>query len=173
MSLFLFGCRRYAAYVYSGVDPNYSPVKSDPIFIVLPNKPSIRERQFLVDLKSELKKNKFNIVENKKKSKWILGLSLKRRILEFGGNTTAVSITPKSAVAETTPNVFERVTIYLYLFDTKDFIEGNLLSIWEGSVSSTEGVFKRYKHSMLKNLLDVFGTNYDRNTRIDKEYGTN
>lgn len=167
----LAGCaRRHSAFVYSALDPAYRPQKIDPILVILPAKPTIRERQLVGDLKNELVRNGFNLVGAETDAKWLLALSAERRTYEYGINTTAVAITPKVAVASTEPRIIERSTIYLYLFDQTDFSNGKVLSVWEGSVSATERVYRVYKLAMIKNVLDVFGTNFERDTHLSRDY---
>lgn len=167
----LAGCaRRHSAFVYSALDPAYRPQKSDPIFVILPAKPTIRERQLVGDLKNELVRNGFNLVGAETDAKWLLSLSAERRTYEYGTNATAVAITPKVAVASTEPKIIERSTIYLYLFDRSDFSSGKVLSVWEGSVSATERVYRVYKLAIIKNVLDVFGTNFERDTHLSRDY---
>lgn len=174
LGITISGCKHYAAYVYSAVDPEHAPVKSDPIWLTLSTKPTIRERQLFVVLKSELAKNGFNIVETADKSRWVLALTAERRTYDFGitSSTTVVRVAPNFATATTRShrNVVERNTIFLYLFDMHDFTRGKVLSIWEGSVSASENVYRIYVTSMFKNLLDVFGKNYERSTRLSKDY---
>lgn len=167
----LVGCsRRHSAFVYSALDPAYRPQKTDPVFVILPAKPSIRERQLVSDLKNELVKSGFNLVGAETDAKWLLALSAERRTYEYGINTTAVAITPKVAVASTEPKLIEKSTIYLYLFERTDFSNGKVLSVWEGTVSATEHVYRVYKLAMIKNVLDVFGTNFERNTHLSRDY---
>lgn len=170
----LASCHSYAAYVYSALDPSYSPARSDPVWVTLSVKPTIRERQLVVVLKEELVRNGFVLADSEARAKWVLALSAERRTYDFGvtATTMAIPVSPTLALATTrsTRNTVEQSTIFLYLFDANDFRAGKILSVWEGSASATENVYRIYITAMLKILLDVYGTNYERNTRLSKDY---
>jgi hypothetical protein len=173
-SMITSGCRSYTAYVYSAVDPEYSISKKDPIWVTLTENPTIRERQLFIVLKSELQKGLFNIVDDKNESKYVLSLSADRKIYNYGTTsvTSAVAISPNLALSKTSNdiNTVDKTTIYLYLFNTSEFTNGKFYRIWEGSVGATQNVYNVYKTAMFKNLLDVFGNDFEHDTRLSRSY---
>jgi hypothetical protein len=167
----LSGCGHIHAYVDAAVDPSFAPKKSDPVYVILSPKSSIRERQLLVPLRNELCRSHFNVVDDLAKSEWALGLAADRQTFDTGVTSSAVQVmgTPLvvgSAHRNTQTNQFA----YLYLFKSSDLASQKPVTVWEGQVSAENRDFNEYEQTIFKGLLDVYGTNYSDETNIDKGY---
>ena len=164
------GCG-HKAWMESQVDPNYQPSRGDALFVTLPRQPSIQERQLLPILTTQLCADGFNLVPSIEQSKWTLGFSFARQTYEFGSTFSASTI-PGSGVVigSSRPNIVTDSTVRLYLFRSADFAgSAKPLSIWEGYISATNQVYQAYRPIIFKNLLDVYGQNVERTTRLRKE----
>lgn len=186
--LFLFtltgACKSYIAHVYSGIDPAVILSKSDPIFFVLPDNPSIRERNVAVFLKDELLRNGFNVVEDKQSSVWTMSFAIDRQTYTIGSTSkssglavgfdvhgvplaTGTSRTKTSYVQQTD------VMVFLHLLNTSDVRMEKPIIVWEGSVRTALSVFKEHPNGTIKALLDKFGRNFESTTKVYREYQRN
>lgn len=169
--LFFFtGCRNYVAYVYTGLDPtSLPPSKTEPIFFVIPDNPSIRERKLAVLLKDELIRNGFNIVSDFGESKWTLTFALDRNTYTVGSTSyDSPSLLGNKAI--TTYNKQTDIIIFMYLFKSEDFNKQKPVVLWEGSIATKDLIFTKLPNSTIKNLLDRFGQNFETFSRLNKDY---
>lgn len=170
-------CRSHVAYVYSGVDPAEAPSKSDPISFELPDNASIREKNIAVLLREELQRNGFNLVSDFKESKWTLSFAVDRKTYTIGSTTHGVAVgfgvygVPVAIGSSNTDYIQQTdVHIYMHLLKTSDLAKPNPMAVWEGSVTTTDRVFSVLPNSTIKNLLDKFGQNFERKTKVDRSY---
>lgn len=175
--LLLSGCRSHVAHVYSGVDPNEIPLKTDAIVLELPDGASIRERNVAVLLKEELARNGFNIVSDYRDSKWTLSFAVDRRTYTIGSTSHGMAIgfglfgAPMAVGSSSTSYVQQTdVSIFMHLLRTNDIQKPNPMAIWEGSVTTKDRVFAVLPNATIKNLLEKFGQNFERRTKVDKSY---
>ena len=185
MILFLVGCATRTAYISSLTDPRYSPVKTDPIHILLTDKASISDRQFYSFLKKEMITNGFNIVENRTMAKYLLLFETGSKTSKMNstlflpstsntsgyvGNTYySGSTTSTQAIPYSYNYTVEK--IYLDLYAVKDVKNKKYMTVWEGYIGAGAKEYVSYSRAILKNLFDVFGTNYEAHTPIDTKYG--
>ena len=181
IALFLGGCTT-TAYISSLTDPNYSVVKTDPIYIMLKSEASIPDRQFYSFLKSKMVANGFNIVEFVSESKYIL-------LFQRGSKTSQINSTlslpststtsgyvgntyysGKTTSTQEVPYSYNYTVkkIYLNLYAAVDVEKGKYFTVWEGYIGAGANEYKSYSGAILKELLDVFGTNYEAHTPINR-----
>lgn len=175
--LCLAACGGHSAYVHSIVDLTEIPSRSDPIFLELPDNPSIRERNLAVLLKDELVRNGFNLVSDFRESKWILSFALGRNTYTIGSSTHATAVgfsvgrIPIAVGSSKTEYVQQTdVSIFMHLFRTADLEKPNPMTIWEGSVTTKDRVFSVLPNSTVKILLDKFGKNFEREAIVKRSY---
>lgn len=173
--------KSYVAHVYSGIDPTIKLSKTDPIVFVMPDNPSIRERNVAVLLKDELLRNGFNIVEDKQSSVWTMSFAIDRQTYTIGSTSrssglavgfgihgvplaTGTSHTKTSYVQQTD------VMVFLHLLNTSDVRMEKPIIVWEGSVRTALSVFKQQPNGTIKVLLDKFGRNFESTTKVYRKY---
>lgn len=169
----LSGCKTHTAFVSSSVDPTVVLEKTAPIFVTLPERPTIRERQLVVALREEMCRSGFNLAPSLDESKWTMGLSFSRRTYEFGSRSSAVAIPVGNTavvLGSSTPQIHSESAAFLYLFRSEDVAAGKPLSVWEGSISSASRVFSVYEPTIFHNVLRNFGKNIERPTKLSKSY---
>lgn len=167
----LAACSRHSTYIESAADPALRVSKSDPVFVVLPPKPTITERRLAPVLRSELCKNGFRVAPSQDSAKWVMGLVQDR--LQFVGAASFTTVaTPSASIAHTTatPSVVTNETIYLQLFDAREFGLPDTLAMWEASSTASNRVFQIYDKVMIKNALDHYGETFAGNTKLSKSY---
>ena len=172
--LTLTGCASHGVWVTAAVDPSLAPSKTEPVFVTLPERPTIDERQMLVMLKDEMCRNDFNVVENVDNSTWVMIVSATQYTYMSGttGRTVAVPIGNVAAVGRTDTQVnyqTDKVT-YLYVSKTADRTELEPRRYWEGRVTAKDNVWRAYREVIYKPLLDQYGRDYDRLTKMSKSY---
>jgi hypothetical protein len=162
----LVGCKHYEVRVDSGTVPGVTPVKTDPVFVALPNDSNIRERQLLPILNSEMAKNGFNIVTTPSSAQWVLVPLARSESRETGATT-------KDENARTSHTDFEytdEVTVQLALFPAMEYLGGKQRSVWGGSAFASQDVYDDYTKTILKNLLDVYGTTFSGDRELSRRY---
>ena len=171
LAILVSACSRHATFIEAATDPALSASKNDPIFVVLPNKPTITERRLAPVLRSELCKNGFQVVNSQSSAKWVMGLVQDRHQF-YGGASATTAVLPNIGIAKTTTTaeVVTNETIYLQLFDAQEFGLPDTLALWEASSTASTRVFQIYDKVMIKNALDYFGKNFAGRTRLSKEY---
>lgn len=158
----LGGCDKYAVKVTTAADPAYTLHKAQPIYVVLPKPSSIKERQLAVTLKNELCRSGFTLAPDMEHASYVLGLSFQREEFQFGSTTTAVAVTPSFAIGKTTPNMVRNAIANLYVFDSKQYMSGERLTIWEGQALAPKRVFDVYEPIIFSSVLKNFGATTDR-----------
>ncbi len=184
LSMLLFtGCAS-TVYISSLTDPAYSPVKTDPIYIILPKDARIADRQFYALLKREMISNEFNIVEENIEAKYYLLFQTDSKTSQIdstlfipSASTTSgyVGGTYYSGTTSSTqavPYSFDYTVekIYLDLYAKEDVQKEKYMTVWEGYIGAGKDEYEAYTRAILKSLLDVFGTNYEAHTPIDTKY---
>ena len=185
MVLFILGgCAARTAYISSLTDPRYTPVKTDPIYILLTDDASISDRQFSSFLKSEMVNNGFNIVADISNSKYILLFQTGSKTSQINSTLFLPSTSSTSGYVGNTyysgqttstkaiPYSYNYTVqkIYLDLFATEDVRNKKYMTVWEGYIGAGANEYKTYSRAILKSLFDVFGINYQAHTPINKNY---
>jgi hypothetical protein len=171
LTLLLFtGCAvTPTVYISSLTDPRYAPLKTDPIYVATADDPSIKDRQFYPFLKSEMIANGFNITEEITGAKYYLLFKTDSETSQI--NSTFITGSTSSAIAVPYSYDVTVVKIYLQLYAVEDEKNGKHMTVWEGYIGAGKEQYKAYNRAILKNLFDVFGTNYEAHTPIDTNYG--
>lgn len=171
--LLLSGCGFFALRVSlrSQQDPAYAPSKSDPIALVLPDNPSIQDRQIDPAFRRQLIRSGFTLVEPTQ-AKWVIGIStrettyfsgMKTAAFAIGGGSTAAGF--GSSQAEYTSDI----TIYCWLFPAKEFLEGKRVAIWMATETTSSDDFWANIDTLAHGLIETYGTNsYDNSAHIRK-----
>jgi hypothetical protein len=181
--LFFSGCAT-TVYISSLTDTAYSPVKTDPIYIVFPKDARIADRQFYALLKREMISNEFNIVEDKIEAKYYLLFRTDSKTSQIDStffipstSTTSGYVGGKyysgtTRFSQAVPYSYDYTVekIYLDLYAKEDVQKEKYMTVWEGYIGAGKDEYKAYTRAILKSLLDVFGTNYEAYTPIDKKY---
>ena len=135
---------------------------------MLPTESTVRERQLLPVLKGELARAKFNVVDDLQKAKWILALSANRTNVTFAVSSLIVAVNPQLALATPPVRTVPTTTIYLSLFDARDFSKGKALAIWHGAATALDRAYEAGNNEMVRRMLEVYGTNIEREMHISK-----
>lgn len=189
------------AYISSQTDPNYSPVKTDPIYILLGDEASMSDRQFYPFLKTEMVTNGFNIVDDASAAKYLLLLKTASERPKIEKVMIVPQQTPANPYSHThtgDKNMVQRSPfndaflasmqsyhqkkqleeaqekiekIYLMLYATEDIRNEKFMTVWEGYIGAGEKGYKSHSRAVLKSLFDVFGTNYEAHAPIKIERG--
>ena len=177
---------RPSAYISSLTDLQYAPVKTDPIIILKGKNTSISNRQFYSLLKSEMMNNGFDIVEDISKSKYVLLFEKSTNTSEINstqylpstsytsGSAGGTYYSGQTTYTQAIPYSYDYTVekIYLNLYASADLQNKKQLTVWEGYVGVSAKEYKSYSRAIIKSLLDVFGTNYEAHTPINKYYIT-
>ncbi len=166
--LLLTSCARHTAFVASAVDPAYSPQREEPIAVVLPTESTVRERQLLPVIKGELARAKFNVVDEATKSRWVLALSANRTDVTYATSSLIIKVNPQLALATPPVRTVPTTTIYLTLFDSKDFNSGRALAIWHGAATALDRSYEVGNNEMVRRMLEVYGKNIERHMYISR-----
>lgn len=172
--LTLAGCSSHGVWVTAAVDPSLAPLKTDPVFVTLPEKPTIDERQMILLLKDEMCRNDFNVVDNVESATWVMTVSATQYSYMSGttGRGVAVPVGNVAVVGRTETQVnyqTDKVT-YLYVSKSADRIELEPRRYWEGRVTAKDNVWRAYREVIYKPLLDEYGRDYDHFTKMSKSY---
>lgn len=180
---FMFsGCVvRPSAYISSQTDPEYFLSKTEKIYVLSSDKDSISHRQFDAMLKDEMKVNGFNVVDSAAEAKYILFSDLEEttssgtaymylpntsRTTGYVGNTRfSGSTTTNEAVPYHYTNTTQKIYLDLHLQD--DLLKHNPKAIWEGYIGVDKKDYKNNARAFVRELLKVFGTNYEADTQVN------
>lgn len=159
------GCKKHTAWIATAVDPTFVLSKSEPVYVSTPEDSSVRERQLAVTLKNELCRNGFTLTPTIDEAKYVLGLGFEKQSYQAGFTTQATFAGTRSRF-----DIVNNSSASVYLFNASDYIKNKRFILWEGNVSARKRVFQVYEPIIFKNVLDHYGANFDRNTKLDKSY---
>lgn len=169
----LAGCRSYGVWVTAVADPSLAPTKAEPIFVRVPDRATIDERQMLLVLKDELCRGNFNVVDDPAKATWIMMVSASQYSYAAGSSGHGAAIPVGGlliATNETTINYQTDKVTFLSVTKAADRIELEPRPYWEGRVVAKDNVWRAYRPILYKPLLDQYGQNYDRFSKVSKSY---
>jgi len=135
---------------------------------VLPTESTVRERQLVPVLKGELARAKFNVVDEVTKSRWVLALSANRTDVTYGTTSLIIKVNPQLALATPPVRTVPTTTIYLTLFDSKDFNAGRALAIWHGAATALDQAYEAGNNQMIRRMIEVYGKNIERQMHISR-----
>lgn len=161
--LSLSGCSKHIVNVSTAVDPAYTISSPALIAVIVPEHPTIKERQLGVTLKNELCKNGFTLAVTVDQANYVLGLSTENQSFQSGFSTRNTMIGSYSRA-----NIVNNTVAYLHLFDAKNFVSGNRLAIWEGTVSAHAKVFSVYEPIMFKSAIRNIGSTVDKPYKLSR-----
>lgn len=167
------GCRSYGVWVTAAADPSLAPSKSEATFVTVPARPTIDERQMLLVLKDELCRGGFNVVDDVGKATWVMTVSATQYSYAAGssGHGAAIPIGGLLIASnETTINYQTDKVTFLSVTKAADRIELEPRPYWEGRVVAKDNVWRAYRPILYKPLLDQYGQNYDRFSKVSKSY---
>lgn len=161
----LFGCTSVNVALEGEVDPALSP-KTSPVAIVLPDNPTIDERQIYPVLLDQLSKDGYTVTEPGL-AVWVLGVGTRRDVRFAGYSMSGGMVTTKIGdVAESAGNsqataeYKNSVLINLWLFHAADYRDGKRAAVWEGSETTDLKTFHSQSALLVGGLLKILGHNY-------------
>jgi len=164
LAVALCGCGP-RAYLITEQDPSYAPSKSDPVAIIASDTTSIRERQLVLILKHQLVENHFNVVNDPESSMWVVSVQYGTDTRESGSSSRAASIPLAGGIAigssKTKINYETDGLLNIWLFREADVKNGSHQAIWSGSASAERETLSEYAPTIIKDLLDAYGKNYE------------
>lgn len=176
----LTACATKTAYISSVTDPAYSPRKSDPIYLLIPDGTSIEDRQFSAFVLNEMRAAGFTMVPSLIKSRYVLLLRSDEKTSQINstlfmpqtsstsgyiGNTYFTGRTTSTIAVPYTRSYTVHKT-WLQLYSTSDLIKKKYQTAWEGYIGADASDFKEQSAEILHLLLDVFGKNYEAHAKI-------
>ncbi|MCI0560536.1 MAG: hypothetical protein MN733_18775 [Nitrososphaera sp.] len=182
-ALTLAACATQTAYISSLTDPDYSPTKSDPVFLLVPDSAAIEDRQFAAFLRGEMQAAGFTVTDNAAQSRYILLFQTGQKTSQINstlflpqtqttsgyvGNTYYSGQTTSTAAIPISSN-YTVQNIWLELYATSDVAAQKYKTVWEGYIGAGTDEFQTYSKEILRLLLDVYGTNYQAHTPIQPE----
>ena len=171
--LIFSGCSTPTVYISSLTDPNYTPLKTDPIYLGSTDDPSMKDRQFYPFLKNEMISNGFNIVEELAVAKYYIVFTTDSDTSEIKSEYAETTYYGSTSTTIIVPYRYDYTVekIYLFLYAVEDAKNGKHMTVWEGYAGAGEEEYLAYTRAILKSLFDVFGTNYKAHTPIDTNFG--
>ena len=161
----LFGCTSVNVALEGEVDPALSP-KSSPVAVVLPDNPTIEERQIYPVLLGELSQDGYTVTDPSL-AVWILGVGTRRDVQFAGYSMSGGVVTTKigdlaisGGNAQGNAEYKNTVLINLWLFHAADYRNGKRVSVWEGSETTDLETFHTYPKLLVSGLLKILGHNF-------------
>ena len=180
LTLNMVGCATPTAYISSITDPAYSPSKSDPVLLIVPDSTSIKDRQFALFLRGEMEAAGFNVTDNFGQSRYVLLFQTGQKTSQINstlflpqtqttsgyvGNTYYTGQTT-STTAIPISTSYTAQKIWLDLYATSDVAMDKYMTVWEGFIGVSMEEYEKHSKEILRLLLDVYGTNYEEHTPI-------
>lgn len=146
------------------VDPQYAPAMADPIFLALPDNPSVRDKKALPFLHDEMARSGFTVVDAIDRAKWVVTGSTDSQSFQSG-----YSFHPFSWHADTT--YAHSATFYIVVCPADQYAKGVRTSAWAGSITAEEAEYMSAPNAMVHALLGIYGKNYEeRSFRVKGKY---
>jgi len=143
--------------------------KSDPVHVVLPSRPTIRERQLVGTFRDELCRGGWTLVETPAQARWILGFSMDNDERVFGTETSGF-IVSGAFFSTSRPTTHTTSTARVFAIPASEFQSKEALTVWEGAISAERSVFQVYQPIIFKGLVDQIGKNHDAPMHPQKPY---
>lgn len=180
MTFILSSCAAKTAYISSQTDPAYSPRKTDPIFLLVPDNAPIESRNFSAFLAREMQAAGFNMVTRLNESRYVLLVNSGQKTSQinstlfipktqttsgyvgntyYSGQTTSTTAVPYS-------RDYTVHKVWLNLYSTSDAMDGRYRTAWEGYIGAEASEFRSQSREIVHLLLNVFGKNYQAHTPI-------
>lgn len=169
LALLLAGCSHHDAFISSGVDENVVISKTDPVHVVIPARPTIRERQLVGTFREELCRGGWTLVDTPAQARWVFGFSMDNDERVFGSETSGFMVSG-AFFATSRPTTHTTSTARIFAIPASEFQSKEALTVWEGSVSAERTVFQVYQPIIFKGLVDQIGKNYDAPMHPQKPY---
>lgn len=193
MSCVFAGCST-TAYYSAQTDPQITLDKQEPLTIYTKETPSITEKKFALLLAETMIENGFKIngfnYESKKTNCYIT-FSMDTSSSQHTGSYTTYhtsttyipgtyggnSYNPGRTITTTTPttNVYTTTIVKRYA-GVSIFCKDNQnkkTQVWFGFTSANVADYDKYQYSVVKNLVDLIGHDFDGYLDIDKKYSNN
>lgn len=170
---FISGCAHHSTVITGQADPRYQPTKLDSYVLLLSKSASIRERQLLPVLRDEMCRRGMTVVDSFDAAKWAIGVSAGSETYAIGSTSSAFAVPVAGGavmVGSSRNEIASQDYAHLYVFDAADAKDGDAMAIWEASVKAKPNVFRVYEPIIFRDVLDSIGSNFRRETRLDKEY---
>lgn len=167
----LIGCTTVNVALEGELDPALSP-RTSAVAVVLPDNPTIEERQIYPILLRQLTDSGYTITAPNL-AVWILGVGT-RRDVQFAGYTMSggVATTKIGAIsigesgAQGIAEYKDTVLINLWLFHASDYNRNKRVPVWEGSESTDMSTFHKQSKLLVEGLVKILGHNY-YNEKLD------
>lgn len=161
----LLGCTTVNVALEGEVDPAFSP-KTSAVAVVLPDDPTIEERQLLPVLQDQLAKSGYTVTDASL-AVWMLGIGT-RRDVQFAGYSTSGGVTATkigdvivgSDSSQSKAEYKKTVLINLWLFHAAEYREGKRITVWEGSESTDLNTFHAEPALLVAGLIKIVGHNF-------------
>ena len=169
------------AYLSSKVDPHFSFVKSQPIFVNLGEQATVEDKQFHNLLVTEMKRAGFTVIEEPTRNSLVLFFGLGEDTtfidspLVFPSTSTTTGAIGNESFTATTrgtqvvpsqfPYTAQRILLLLY----RNTREGKLDNVWEAYLGTEQKNFHYDSSAVVSQLLNVIGKNFEGDVNLKSE----
>lgn len=146
-------------------DPDIVSIsKADPVFVGLPDNPTIKDKRVVPFLKDELVRSGFKVTDSIGRAAWVLCGSTDSQSFESGA-------TYHYFTWSTTTEYDHSRAFYLVVYPEPQYAAGKRTAAWAGAISAREEDYRGAPNAMVNALLGIYGTNFeDRSFRVKKSY---
>jgi len=174
----ILGCKSRTAYVYSVADDAIVPTRRPLTFFQLSDSASIPERNIAKIVENEIGQAGFKLTSKPEEAEYVWTFALDRKTEVVGTSTNggaatnyAFGVSWTAFSSNTTYIKQTNLTLYMQLSKSSGATSSaKLPTVWEGQITVERQVFEQFKNSLVRALLNKFGTNFENKVKLDKSY---
>lgn len=176
------GCAN-TVYLKTEMDPTHDFKKEAKMFVFPPKNPTIEDKKFMLELKSKLKNNGYNIADELPVDYAVFFVVDEKSYDNTGSYTTYVPttsyttgyvgrnyVTGTTTSTQAVTNTYSYTTrykkIYVDILSTNKNVQGDLETIWSGFMSSEISEYEQNSDVMLDELIKMIGKEFQGDVSI-------